>query len=67
MRPRTIERNREILSAHLQGATLEQLAQQYRLLSETIYHIILREKHNRAFSPEPFYRALRMVSGNGLF
>lgn len=67
MRPKTMQRNREIFRAHLRGATLEQLAQQYKLLSRTIYQIILREKHNRAFSSEPFYRQLRVVPGNGIF
>ena len=67
MFPKTIARNREIFLAHLEGATLEQLAEQYNLLSETIYQIVLREKHNRAFSPQPFYKALRIKSRYGTF
>ncbi len=67
MRSKTMQRNQEIFRAHMRGATLEQLAQQYKLLSKTIYQIILREKHNRAFSPELFYRRLRVVPGSGIF
>jgi Mor family transcriptional regulator len=52
-------RDFEILVAFEAGRTIEQLMVDYALTDIRVRAIIIAERHRRAVSPEPFYRALR--------
>jgi Mor family transcriptional regulator len=53
------KRNREMFAAFEDGATIDQLAEDYRLLPNSVAAILNTERHRRAVSPEPEYRSLR--------
>jgi len=54
------KRNREMLAAHEAGSTIPQLAEAYALSTSSIGSILTGERHRRAVSPDPYYRALRI-------
>jgi Mor family transcriptional regulator len=56
---RKSERDCEILVAFEAGRAIEQLTVDYALTDLRVRAIIIAERHRRAISPEPFYRALR--------
>ena len=53
------ERNRKMLAAYEAGRTVQQLAREYGLSETSIGSILTGERHRRAVSPDPYYRALR--------
>ena len=57
--PNKAERNREMLAAYEAGRTIQQLAQDYGLSETSIGSILTGERHKRALSPDPYYRAFR--------
>ena len=58
-------RNCEIFEAHAAGEAIESLASRYGLRPETVRAILIREKHRRAVSLEPYYRGLRHAAQGG--
>ena len=58
-KPKNSERNRAIFAAYCSGETVDNLSERYGLRPDTLYAVILAEKHRRAFSPLSFYREAR--------
>jgi Mor family transcriptional regulator len=59
---RNTERDRKIHEAFETGQSLEQLSKFYKLSGGRICKIVTAERHKRAVSPDPFYRAIRYQS-----
>jgi Mor family transcriptional regulator len=57
---RMAERNRQMLCGFEAGMSVEDLVQKYGLAKSTVSAIITTERHRRAVSPNPVYKALRL-------
>jgi Mor family transcriptional regulator len=53
-------RDHQILVAFLAGRTVEQLAQDYEITNSRIRDILKDERGRCNYSPEPFYRDIRL-------
>jgi predicted transcriptional regulator len=59
MRPRRLERNREIFAAFRAGKTVSQLAESYGLARMTVASLLNIEKYKLEVSSDEYYRDLR--------
>ena len=56
-------KHQEIYAAYCQGDSIEQLAERFKIKAGTVASILMAEKHRRAVSPLPEYKAARLVFG----
>jgi hypothetical protein len=65
-KPKNSERNRAIFAAYCSGETVDNLSERYGLRPDTLYAVILAEKHRHAFSPLPVYQEARGHAADNL-
>lgn len=53
------KRNRDILESFEAGVTVEQLAHEHGLTAARVRAVLNDERHRKALSPTPFYKAQR--------